>query len=173
LRKQTLGVLAIALVLLSSGVVFALVFTPVSNIITGSNTVANPSLTLYYIVPFPSNEIAGVPTAASFAAVNNYNAEIDNLMLMVNFTGSGVTAACVANEDCLYGSVSSTTMSTQQLQFCYSCNPTTSTGTPQFVMTAIVPALTGGLTTFDLSIVFVHSGAYNSGVSMGLSTPYP
>ena len=173
MRKNRVWLLAIAAILVGASVVVALSYTPVSNIITGSSSVTNPSFTIYWVVPIPASILASSPLTASFEVNNIYNAQFVNMVVVLNFTGSGVTSSCVAAEDCVSGAF--TTDTTYPLYPCPVCGTTTSGSTPvpEFIMTGTMPILPGGGTLVTLSLTFVHSGAYNDRVFLATSSPYP
>jgi len=156
-------------------VVISLSYTPISNTISGTNSVTNPSLTIYWVNPIPASEIASIPVTASFNVQNAYAASFQNLVLVMNFTGAGVTATCAANGSCVQGSliIGSTTVT---LTACTSCGTSYHSGGlsfSEFILTGIIPNLPGGNDLVTLSLNFVHSGAFSQSVYLATSVPYP
>ena len=160
--------------LTGAAVVASLSYTPVSNTITGSNSVTNPNLTIYWVIPIPSSEISGIPVTASFNVVNAYAASFENLILVMNFTGSGVTSTCAANGSCVQGSLT-VRSATVPMSASISCGTTTlgSTPVPEFILIGTIPTLPGGNDLVTLSLNFVHGGSFNQHVSLATSVPYP
>jgi len=174
MRKNRIWILAVSIMLAGVVVVTALSYTPISNIITGSNTVTNPTLNIYWVIPIPSSEIASIPVTASFNVQNAYAASFENLVLVLNFTGSGVTNSCTTTGSCVQGSltIGSTNV---PLTACTACGTVTlgSTPTPEFVLTGIIPSLPGGNVLVTLSLNFVHGGVFSQHVYLATSVPYP
>ena len=174
MRKNRIWLLAIAVVLIGASVVISLSYTPVSNTITGSNSISNPSFTIFWVVPIPSPQIADVPLTASFQVNNYYNAQFSNIVIVLNFTGSGVVSSCVSTGNCVTGSFTLAT-SSYPLAECTTCGTVTSGSTPvpEFVMTGTIPSLPGGNTLVTVSLTFVHQGTFNHRLYLATSVPYP
>ena len=174
MRKNRIWLLAVAVILVGATVVMALNYTPISSVLTGSNTAATPTLNgPFWLVPIPASVTAGAAVAASFTIGNPYPFSLVNLLLVMNFTGSAVTSTCVTSGNCLGGSVTAPGSGTIPFTFCATCSPTTSKGNPEFVITASIPTLPSGITTMSLSLDFRHAGTYNQQVFFALNTPYP
>jgi len=175
MRKNRIWLLAVAVLLVGAAVVMSLSYTPVSNTISGSNSVTNPSLTIYWVTPIPASEIASIPVTASFNVVNAYAASFQNLVLVMNFTGAGVTTSCTTNGSCVQGSLTIGS-STVLMTACTACGTTYHNGGntfPEFILTGIIPSLPGGNDLVTLSLNFVHGGAFSQNVYLATSVPYP
>ena len=174
MRKSRIWLIAVAILLVGASVVISLTDTPISNIITGSNTVTNPSLNLYWVIPVPGSEIAGIPVTASFNVNNIYGASFQNLVFVMNFTGAGVTSSCATSGSCVQGSLTLGS-STIPLAACTLCGTVTlgSTPVPEFILTGTIPNVPGGNDLVTLSLNFVHSGVFNQHVYLATSVPYP
>jgi hypothetical protein len=174
MQKNRIWILAVAVMLVGASVVVSLSYTSVSNTITGSNSISNPNFTIFWVIPIPSPQIAGVPLSASFQVNNYYNAQFVDLVLVLNFTGTGVVSSCVTYSNCITGTFSIGT-SSYPLAECAACGTVTSgsTPSPEFIMTGTIPNLPGGNTLVTLSLTFVHQGTFNQRVFLATSVPYP
>jgi hypothetical protein len=174
MRRNRIWLLAVAVMIVGASVVMALSYTPISNIITGSNSVTTPSLTIYWVIPIPASEIASIPITATFNVANPYGASFQNLVLVLNFTGSGVTSSCATSGSCVQGSLT-TGSTTVPLSACTSCGTTTigSTPVPEFILVGTIPSLPGGNDLVSLSLSFIHGGTFNQHVYLATSVPYP
>ena len=175
MRKSRVWLMAVAVVLVGSTVVIGLSYSPISAILSGSGpNVSNPTLNgPFWLQPIPPSVIAGEAVSASFTVGNPYPFSLINIWLIMNFTGGGVTSACVTSGNCLSGSVTVPGSGTVPFAFCSSCGSTTVSGNPQFVLFADVPALQSGISTMSLTLVFQHAGAFNEQVFFALNSPYP
>lgn len=173
MRKNRVWLAALAVVLLGTSMVAALGWTTLGTVLSGSGpTVTAPTLNgPFWLQPIPSSVIAGSSVAASFTVGNPYPFSLVGLELLMNFTGSGVTAACVTAGNCLSGSVTVPSSGTVSFSFCSACS--TASVTPTFVIVAIIPTLQSGISTMSLNLVFQHPGAYNELVYFALNAPYP
>ena len=174
MRKNRIWLVAVAVLLIGTSVVMALSWTPLSSILTGSGpTAITPTLSgPYWAQPLPPSVYAGTSTFASFSIGNPYPPLI-NIWLIMNFTGSAVTSACVTAGNCLSGSATIPGTGPVTFAACSTCSPTTSSGSPQFILMALVPTLQSGINIVSLNLVFQHAGAYNEQVFFALNAPYP
>jgi hypothetical protein len=174
MRKTRIWLIALAVLLAGTTVIFALDY-PLGSVLTGSGpTVTAPSINgPFWLQPIPSTVTAGGAVAASILVGNPYGFSLINLDLIMNFTGAGVSAACVTAGNCVSGSVTVPGSGNVAFTFCSSCSPTTSHGSPQFVMIAVVPAMQSGINTMSLTLVFNHPGVYAEQVYFALNAPYP
>ena len=176
MRKNRIWPLALAVILVGSTVVMALSFAPISAVLKGlgATNVSNPTLNgPFWVQPLPSSVIAGSENIASFTVGNPYPFNLVNLELIMNFTGSGVTTSCVTAANCVAGTATVPNSGTLTFAFCTSCAPTTSTGSPEFLIIAIVPTLPSGIDTVSITLDFQHAGAFNPSVFFALNAPYP
>jgi hypothetical protein len=175
MRKSRIWLIAVAVLLAGTTVIMALTFTPISAVLTGSGpTVTTPTLNgPFWLQPIPPSVIAGGAISASFTVGNPYPFSLINLELIMNFTGAGVTTACVTAGNCMGGSVTVPGSGNVAFTFCSTCSPTSKNGSPEFVIVAIVPELQSGISTMSLTLVFQHPGAYNEQVYFALNAPYP
>jgi hypothetical protein len=174
MRKNRIWLLAVAVLLTGVMVVMALSYTPISLVLTGTGpTAITPTLNgPYWQQPIPASVYAGTSTFASFSIGNPYP-PLENIWLIMNFTGSAVTTACVTAGNCLSGSATVPGLGPVPFAFCSTCSPTTIKGNPEFLMIALVSTLQSGISIISLNLVFQHAGAYNEQVFFALNAPYP
>ena len=138
-----------------------------SNVISSSTTVATPTFTIFWVNPPPSSALQGDIFAASFSMVNSYGRELNNYVLALNITGSGIIPSCagLTSSLCVTVAFTSATSSTWVGMTPVSAT-TTSAGNPEaLLLLAInVPA---GTTTGQFRIEYTRAGTYNWQLNIG------
>ena len=174
MRKSRIWLIAVAILLVGASVVISVSYTPISAVLSGTNTATTPTLNgPFWLQPIPAAVTAGAEISASFTVGNPYPFSLVNLYLVMNFTGTAITAACVTAGNCMGGTVTAPSSGTISFVFCSACSPTTGKGNPEFEVYAIIPTLPSGINTMTLALDFRHAGVYSQQILFALNTPYP